>query len=238
MSSFAVETNLKKSAATFHKIAFVMANYSRGKATQEDLRKAEGKVEDTWNDLVKYMGVSHPLAKRLSLIRARTLTAAGRDKKIVSAWKDALRRLPKKLPRSRRINLYTEAANAAAVAGDFRAAESFYGVARSLAVMRSRNKEKAQLYMRLHELRSTGVGMEWRPLRDALSDLRKASEHFALWSIPRVDALLGEAEIRVAYQPNMKEKRTDLGELKAQLILAQKGMEEGMPEKQLKRMRS
>lgn len=238
MSSIAVENDLKKSAATLHQVAFVMANYSRGNATRADLRKAEGKVEQTWEDFVKYLGATHPLAKQLSLVRARTLTAAGRKKKIVPAWKGALQRLPISLAKARRVNLYTEAANAAAMAGDFNAAESFYGVARSLAVMGSKNKEKAQLYMRLHELKATGVGMQWRPLRDALSDLRKVSEHFVLWSVPRVDAILGEAEIRVALQPNRKEKRTDLGELKAQLILAQKGMDNGMPAQQLKRMRS
>ncbi|MBL4639985.1 MAG: hypothetical protein JKY57_05595 [Kordiimonadaceae bacterium] len=235
--TLAKDVDLAKEAANMQQVSFIMTNYGPGRATRKEMRSAEKKVERTWADFVEIQGENHALTRPLSLIRARTLTAAKRTKKIVPAWQGALRRLPARATAGRRVNLYIEAANAAASVGKFREAQAFYAVARSLEVLKSKNKEKSQLYFRLHELKSVSVGMQWRPLRDALSDLRKSSEHFVLWSVPRVDALLGEAEIRVAHQPNHKEKRADLGELKAQLILAEKGMNTGMPAAQLKRMR-
>jgi len=130
----AEEVDMAKEVANMQQVSFVMANYGPGRATRKEMRSAEKKVESTWADFVEIQGANHPLAKPLSLIRARTLTAAKRTKKIVPAWQGALRRLPAKTTPGRRVNLYIEAANAAASVGKFQEAQSFYAVARSLEV--------------------------------------------------------------------------------------------------------
>jgi len=232
------DNTLKKSAAALQQASFVLTNYAEGKVGYGELQKASTNIEATWDSFVQYQGVDHPLAQDLSLIHARSVTAAKKKEKIVSAWQIALNKLPFATKSGRKVSLYLEAANAATFAENYKVAENYFSLARSLAVMRSENADKAQLYMRLHELKATGSAMQWRPLRDALSDLRKYSESFALWSLPRLEALLGEAELRVQLQPNEEKKRTDLAELKAQLVLSEKGLGGGIPGKQLTRLRS
>lgn len=229
---------LKKQAAAMQEAAFVLTNFRQGQVEQAKLARAESKIEKTWQDFTKVLSANHPFTKDLAFIRARSATAAKKRKKIVPAWKDALKQIPANTSRAARVNLYMEAGYAAAVAKDFQVAEQYFGYARSLAVQEG-DKERVQLYLRLNELKTTGEGMEWRPLRDALSDFRKASEAaFNLWTVPRLDALIGEAEVRVAYQPQDDDKRTDLAELKARIVLAQKNLNDDIPAAQLKRLRS
>lgn len=233
------EVDLKKQAAAMQKAAYVLTNFKQRQTDKRALAKAEGKIEQAWREFVAHLGTKHAFAKDLAFIHARSVTAAKSKKKIIPAWKAALKQIPRKATRATRINLYMEAGYAAAVADRYDAAEQYFGYARSLAVAQEgADKERAQLYMRLNELKTTGRGMEWRPLRDALSDFRKASEFFNMWSVPRLDALIGEAEIRVAFQPNYEEKRTDLAELKAKIILMQKNLDTDIPPDQLKRLRN
>ncbi len=234
-----VRSDLKKSAAVLQKAAFVLTTYRQGQADQRSLARAEGNIEKSWQNFAKTFGTKHPLAKDLAFIRARAVTAAKNRKKIVLAWKDALAQIPSNASNASRVNLYMEAGYAAASAKDYRVAEQYFGYARSLAAAEGGDKERVQLYLRMNELKTTGAGMEWRPLRDALFDLRQASEAaFNLWTVPRLDALLGEAEIRVSHQPEDPEKRTDLAQLKAKIILAQKNLDDDIPPTQLKRLRS
>lgn len=234
-----VQSDLKKSAAVLQKAAFVLTNYKQGQVDQRTLARAEKDIEKTWRGVNQTLGSNHVFAKDLAFIRARAVTAAKSRKKIVPAWKDALAKISWKASNPTRINLYMEAGYAAASAKDYRVAEQYFGYARSLAAAEGGDKERVQLYLRMNELKTTGVGMEWRPLRDALFDLRQASEAaFNLWTVPRLDALLGEVEIRVSHQPENPEKRTDLAQLKAKIILAQKNLDNDIPPTQLKRLRS
>ncbi|MEX0299950.1 MAG: hypothetical protein AB3N28_12840 [Kordiimonas sp.] len=234
-----VRSDLKKSAAALQKASFVLTSYRQGQVEPTQLAKAEDTIEKTWQEFAKTLGTKHPFAKDLAFIRARSVTAAKSRKKIVPAWKDALKQIPRQASKANRINLYMEAGYAAAVAKNYQVAEQYFGYARSLAVAEGGDKDRVQLYLRLNELKTTGEGMEWRPLRDALSDFRKASEAaFNLWTVPRLDALIGEAEIRVSHQPQDDDKRTDLAELKARILLAEKNINDDIPPSQLKRLRS
>ena len=153
-------SDLKKTTVALQKAAFVMVNYSANIADRETLAKGEKVIETAWRDLVKELGVKHAFAKSLAFIRARSVTAAKHKRKIIPAWQDALKQIPGNMPKVRKANLYTEAGNAAAFAGNYRLAEQYFAYARSLAVDVSSDKERAQLYMRLNELKTTGKGME------------------------------------------------------------------------------
>lgn len=203
------------------------------------LQKIDSYIQKTWERYTGYYGHSGDLLSDLALIRARSTSATNRSKQVASHWKDAIRFLPLKTTDASRMSFYTQAANASSKAKDFRSAELFFAAARNLATVRGENADKSRLYLRLHELRTTGEAMEWRRLNDSLMDLRKFSQIFALWSIPRLDALVGEAEIRLIMQPNEDdEKRPTLGDLKAQIQLAQKGMNGAVPPMQVERIRT
>ncbi|MFC3051077.1 hypothetical protein [Kordiimonas pumila] len=228
----------RNSIASLQLASQVLSYYGPVKDDKSELVKGEPVIEGAWQSFLAYQGREHPMAHDLALVRARSVTASNIKSKIVPAWNDAVQGLPPSIVPAQRISLYLEAANASTQAQDYKSAGKYYSLARTLAILDSSNADKAQLYMRLHELKSIGVAMDWRPLRDALSDLRKYSEQFALWTIPRLDALLGEAEIRVELQPDVPEKRTDLAELKANIELSEKGMGGAIPPAQLARLRS
>jgi len=204
------------------------------------LQKLDREIENTWAQFTYYYGTKHLLSDDLALLRARSASAAKRGKVVADHWRQAIKLLPYKTAGSRRLGLYAEAANASTAVEDFRAAEQFFAAARSLASVRGENADKAALYLRLHELKTTGQAMEWRQLNDNLLDMRKYSEAFVMWSIPRLDALLAEAEIRLEMQPNDndKKKRIILGDLKAQIELAQKGMNGSLPPMHKARIRA
>lgn len=45
-----------------------------------------------------------------------------------------------------------------------------------------------------------------------------------MWTLPRLDALLSETEIRVLYEPEVDEKRVNLADLQSKIELMMKGM--------------
>jgi len=232
------DTPEEKAAAVLAQTTALMVKHN---STRDPalLQKLERQVETTWSEFTKYYGKKHVLAANFALLRARSATAAKRSNSVADRWRQAIKLLPAGTNGSRRLGLYAEAANAATTVKDFRAAEQFFAAARSFASVRGEDADKARLYLRLHELKTTGEGMGWRQLNDSLLDLRKYSEAFVMWSIPRLDALLGEAEIRLELQPNTDDKkRKTLGDLKAKIELVQKGMNGAVPPMHTARIRS
>ena len=203
------------------------------------LQKLDSYIERTWNKYTNFYGTNSPIASEFALLRARSASAAKRRKAVAANWRQAIELLPITTSGARRLNYYTQAANAATAVEDFRSAEQFYAAARAFAVVREGNVDRTRLYLRLQELKTTGSAMEWRRLNDSLLDLRKYSEAFVMWSIPRLDALLGEAEIRLTMQPDHDDdKRLMLGDLKAKILLVQKGMNGSVPPQQIERIRT
>jgi len=203
------------------------------------LQKLDSYIERTWLVYTHYFGTETKLARKFSLLRAKSATAAKRKTGVAESWRQAIRLLPLSTTGQRRLSFYTQAANASTVVKDYKAAEQFFAAARVFTASRGKEADRSKLYLRIQELRTTGEGMEWRRLNDSLLDLRKFSEKFVSWSIPYLDALLGEAEIRLAMQPNKgAEKREDLGALKARIILVQKGMNGAVPPSQVDRIRT
>ena len=204
----------------------------------ETLKKLSSEIERTWAEFGKYYPEDHILVARFSLLRARSLYAAGKLQKAVAAWQFALQSQPPTTEPSIRIQLLTEAASATSDAGSYEKAAEYFAASRALAAQRGKEVAHSQLYLRLKELSTIGQALEWRRLNDALLDLRKFSQQFVIWSSPRMDALLGEAELRFRLQPNTEEKRLDLAALKAQIELAQKGLGDNIGPMQLERLRT
>ena len=110
--------------------------------------------------------------------------------------------------------------------------------ARTYAFAQDRDTKMLQLQLRIQELRALGGQMEWRPLRDSLLDMRTFSEGFSMWTIPRLDALVSEAELRFELQPEGDEKRTELSDLKSKIELMMKGMGNRLTPQFVNRVRS
>ena len=228
----------EKKAAVLNEAQALVSRYGNERDPVQ-LQQLDNYIERTWNNFVVLYGTKSKLASDFAMLRARSASAAVRKNGVSEAWKQAIKLLSVKTPGSRRLSFYTQAANASSAAKEYRAAEQFFAAARVFAVTRGENTDKARLYLRLQELKTTAEGMEWRRLNDSLLDMRLFSEGFVSWSIPRLDALLGEAEIRLAMQPESdSEKREMLGDLKAKIILVQKGMEGAVPPSHLDRIRT
>lgn len=203
------------------------------------LKRLYYQTDKNWQDYTGLYRTNNDLARDLALLRARAATAARSKRTVAETWQTAIKLLPISTKSYRKLGMYAEAANAASAVGDYRAAEQFYAAARLYANMGDKNKETTQLYLRIQELKNTGEGMDWRRLHDRLLDMRKFSETFAIWSLPRLDALLAESEIRMALQPNGDdEKKAVLGDLKAKIELAQKGLDSSIPTMHLERVRT
>jgi len=205
----------------------------------EVLKRLDYQMERTWGEYSQYYKTNNKLGLDLALLRARAATAAQRKKAVAKNWQTAIRLLPINVSSTRRLGMYAEAANAASSVQDYRSAEQFFNSARLYAGYNEHNADQAQLYLRIQQLKQTGEGVEWRRLNDYLLDMRKESEAFAIWSLPRLDALLAEAEIRLSLQPaEDKEKRLMLSELKAKIELSQKGLDSSIPKMHLERVRT
>jgi len=216
----------------------LVSQYS-GISDPATLQRLDSQIERAWGRFTNFYGTNSQLATNFALLRARSATAAKRKKAVAKSWRMAIKLLPVNTTGTKRLNYFTQAANASVAVKDYRAAEQFFAAARNFAVSRGDSADKARLYLRLQELKTAGEGMEWRRLNDSLLDMRKYSEIFTMWSIPRLDALLGEAEIRLRIQPNRDtEKREMLGDLKAQILLIQKGMNGAVPPTYVERIRT
>ncbi len=191
---------------------------------EQTLFNADRIIERAWLDLRYYYGTESELARDLALIRARSATSRADKRRVTKAWQTALRLQPRNLPRARRLALNIQAANATARVGDVRASSQYFAAARTYAFSPDRSTKILQLELRIQELRALGGQMEWRRLRDNLLDMRLFSEGFSLWTIPRLNALVSEAELRLTLQPEGEEKRNALSDLKTKIQLMMKGM--------------
>jgi hypothetical protein len=231
-------TPAEKKAEALKEAQALVAKYG-STSNPATLQKLDGYIERTWSRYTNYYGTTPPLAADIALLRARSTSAAGRSKYVAVNWQTAIRLLPISTSGERRLDYFTQAATASTRAKDYQAAQQFYAAARSYAIVRGKNANTTKLYLRLQELKSVDEKLDWRRLNDSLLDMRKYSEGFTMWSIPRLDALLGEAEIRLAMQPQKDpDKREVLGDLKAQILLVQKGMNGAVLPTQLERIRT
>ncbi len=235
--SVSADKEEEKSIAVLNSAVELVTKYSH-ENNPDTLKKISPLIERTWAEFGKYYPDTHIIVARFSLLRARSLYAAGKIQKSVAAWQFALQSQPDITETTIRIQYLTEAASVTSEAGNFKKAAEYFAASRALAAQRGTEVQHSQLYLRLQELNSVGEGLEWRRLNDALLDLRKFSQSFVVWSVPRMDALLGEAEIRFHLQPNTEEKRLDLASLKAQIELSQKGLGSNIAPVQLERLRT
>lgn len=199
---------------------------------------ADRNIERAWRELTYYYGLDNALVGDLALIRARAATVRRDKGRIAEAWQAALELQPRNMPRNRRLALTIQAANATGEIGDVEAASRHFSAARTYAFDPNKRDKLLELQLRLREMRLLGGEMEWRRLRDNLLDLRRFSEGFNMWSVARLDALLGEAEIRLMYEPEIEEKRNDLADLKAKIVLVMKGLEDSVPPTYVDRVRT
>ncbi len=223
-SSFNVSADQQERAfAALQYAAHITKQYADTSDTKK-LFDGDRVIERAFSDLVYYYGTDNVLARDLALIRAKSATSRKDKSRVTEAWQLALELQPVNLPASRRLTLNIAAANATARVGDYRASTQYFAAARTYAFSKDRDTKSLQLRLRIQELRSLGQQMTWRRLRDNLLDMRRYSEGFSMWTVPRLDALLSETEIRVLYEPEVDEKRVNLADLRSKIDLMMKGM--------------
>jgi hypothetical protein len=202
------------------------------------LKEAYDTIARNWPEFLNQFGEDHRMAEQYSLIYARAATAARDRKQAVAAWRYAVRLVGPDKTSHYRLNLNIEAAQAAAAVGDYTTAQQFFAAARAYAFTRGNNTEQARLFMRLQELADVGGAMGWRNLKDALYDMQKFAATFPMWSLPRLEAVVAEAELRVRFQPESREKRLDLSRLQAEVDLMAEGMGDAVPGAYVSRIRA
>ncbi len=205
---------------------YAQAVIKQYRSTNDDqtLFNADRIIERAWRELTFFYGLDNELARDLSLIRAKSATSRRDKSRVTGAWQTVLKLQPKNLPQARRMALNIQAANATARVGDIRSSRQYFAAARTYAFSPDRDTKQLQLQLRIQELKALGAQMEWRRLRDNLLDMRIFSEGFSLWTIPRLEALVSEAEIRYSLEPESEEKRSNLRDLKTKIELMMKGM--------------
>lgn len=213
----------ERATAAFKYASAVVKQYNNTN-DEQTLFNADRIIERAWLDLKYYYGIESELARDLALIRAKSATSRADKRRVTRAWQIALKLQPGNLPIARRLTLNIQAANATARVGDVTASSQYFAAARTYAFSPDRSTKVLQLNLRIQELRALGEQMEWRRLRDNLLDMRLFSEGFSLWTIPRLEALVSEAELRLALQPEGEEKRNALSDLKTKIQLMMKGM--------------
>lgn len=223
-SSISVSADRQERAATALEYASYITKQYGDTSDSKKLFDADRIIEKAFSDLVHFHGTNNDLARDLALIRAKSATSRNDKSRVAEAWQLALNLQPNNLSTSRRLTLNIQAANATAKIGDIRASTQYFAAARTYAFSKDRNTKALQLQLRIQELRSLGQQMTWRRLRDNLLDMRRFSEGFSMWSLPRLDALISETELRVLYEPEIEEKRVNLADLRSKIELMMKGM--------------
>ena len=226
----------QRAAETYLRVQKIISQYSSVKDEQV-LFDADRIIESAWRDLVFYAGTQNIYSKGLALIRARSASSRKDKSRVAKAWQTALKLQPEDLPATERLTLNIAAANATGSVGDVQAASSYFAAARTYAFSRDKGAKELQLHLRLQELQLIGHEFPWRRLNDRLHDMRNFSEGFSMWTLPRLDALLGEAELRLKLEPEYTEKRQTLAELKAKIVLLTKGMDGKIPPSYIDRVR-
>ncbi len=229
-------TDEERAAEALQNAQAMVAEFAneRDEATLERIDKS---VERVWLQLLEYHGIGNQLVPQLALLRARSASAERDKRRAVPAWQQAIQANSSVSP-AFVLGLNIEAAHAAAMVGEYEESSRFFAAARAYAFVRGDQSESARLQMRVTELRVLGGTMPWRDLNDALTDLRDFSETFPMWTLPRLESLLSEGEIRLVNQPEGKEKRGALSSLKAEILLMQKGMNLNLPASFTSRIRA
>lgn len=222
--SVSVGADRQERATEAYNVARAVIGRYHGVTDPVKLFRGDQAIERAWRNLTYYYGMENDLARDLALIRARSASSREDRTRVAKAWELALELQPANLPIGRRLTLNIQAANATAKVGNVRASERYFAAARTYAFSKDRDAKQLQLQLRLQELRALGQQMPWRRLRDNLLDMRTFSEGFSMWTLPRLDALVSEAEIRLMYEPEGEGKRTNLGDLKSKIELMMKGM--------------
>lgn len=227
----------KEAQKAFNNAQYVITQY-RDTHDDKKLFKADRLIEKVWRDLKHYYGTTTELSPDLALIRARSASSRKDKERVTEAWETALSLQPADLPLARRLSLNIAAANATGSSGDVQSSTQYFAAARTYAFSRDKNAKELQLRLRLQELKLVGASFPWRRLNDSLLDMRNFSEGFAMWTLPRLEALLGEAELRLSLEPEAENKRINLAELKAKIILLTKGMDGNIPPQYIERVRN
>ena len=204
----------------------------------ERLARAEATIERAWDDLSYYHGSDPTISPSLAIIRARAATKNGGKTRIIEAWDTALRLQPATMQPRQWLSLNVAAAHATASVGEAILSSRYFAAARNFAFLADREAFALQLRLRIQELVALGGQLPWRNMRDKILDMRRFSEGFTIWNNPRLEALLSEAELRIQYEPESDAKRLELSNLKAQILLAEKGMSEGVRPRYIDRIRS
>lgn len=215
----------------------VVAEY-RNTIDEKTLFEADRVIESSWRNLMYYYGTSTALSPDLALIRARSASSRRDRGRVSDAWETALKLQPTTLSPTTRLTLNIAAATATGIAGDVQASTRYFAAARTYAFAHDKRAKEIQLELRIQELKLIGAELSWRKLNDSLHDMRNFSEGFAMWTLPRLDALLGEAELRLALEPEVDGKRQNLADLKAKIVLLTKGMEGNIPPEYIERVRN
>ncbi|WP_262695131.1 hypothetical protein [Kordiimonas aquimaris] len=227
----------KQAQKAFTDAQYIVTHY-RDTLDNEKLFEADRLIESAWRDLKHFYGTTTALSSDLALIRARSASSRKDKARVTEAWQTALSLQPANLPAARRLSLNIAAANATGTAGDVQSSTRYFAAARTYAFSRDKDAKELQLRLRLQELKLVGASFPWRKLNDNLLDMRNFSEGFAMWTLPRLDALLGEAELRLSLEPEKDHKRNNLADLKAKIILLTKGMEGNIPPNYIERVRN
>ncbi len=193
------------------------------KTTTEALAAADHEIERVWRILEKSPPINASVQADFALLRARSATAKKDRSRIVSAWDKAFQAKVFSLTSKQLLSMNVEAASAAAIAKDYAAVSRFFAAARAYVMDEGDKADTVRLNLHLQELRLIAPTMQWRALKDALSDVRQFASFASAWSLPKLNLLVSESELRLAYQPETKEKREDLAALKAEIDLIIKG---------------
>lgn len=204
----------------------------------ERLARAEATIERAWDDLAYYHGSDPSISPSLAVIRARAATKNGGKKRVVEAWDTALRLQPATMQPRQWLSLNVAAAHATASVGEAILSSRYFAAARNFAFIADRDAFALQLRLRIQELVAIGGQLPWRNMRDKILDMRRFSKGFTIWNNPRLEALLSEAELRIQYEPETDEKRLELSNLKAKILLAEKGMSESVRPQYIDRIRA
>lgn len=227
----------REAAAAANRARAVLTQF-KNTSDEETLFNADRVIERAWREFIHFYGMENSLGRDLALLRARSASTRKESGRVAKAWETAIKLQPANLPIERRMTLSIQAANATAASGELSQARQYFSAARTYAFAQDRDTKMLQLQLRIQELKVLGPQMDWRPLRDSLLDMRIFSEGFSMWTVPRLDALVSEAELRIDLQPESDEKRADLGELKSKIELMMKGMSNVLTPEFVNRVRS
>jgi len=235
-SVLAAKTPEEEAAETMQAVGYYLETFA-SLEDEQALAKAYSGIARAWEHFIQIVDPGEPAVGQFAVLRAQAATAARDRKRVVAAWHAAIKYNQGVNNAQRLMALNVQAAHASAKVKEFEAARQFFAAARAYTFTRGDNADSSRLFLRIQELSLLGGSMRWRNLKDALADLRVFSEKFPMWSLSRLEAVLAETEIRLAFQPEEADKRADLSRLKAEITLIADGLAEQLPSGYLSRVR-